>query len=30
MNWKGVMPATTGCFNNDLTIDHASMRKRCR
>ena len=23
MNWKGVMPAITTCFNHDLSIDHA-------
>lgn len=25
MNWKGVLPAITTCFNRDLTIDHAFM-----
>jgi 4-hydroxy-tetrahydrodipicolinate synthase len=30
MNWKGVMPAITTCFNNDLSIDHAFMVKHCR
>jgi 1-pyrroline-4-hydroxy-2-carboxylate deaminase len=30
MNWKGVMPAITTCFNNDLSIDHAFMAKHCR
>lgn len=30
MNWKGVMPAITTCFNNDLSIDHALMVKHCR
>ena len=26
MNWKGVMPAITTCFNDDLSIDHGSWR----
>jgi dihydrodipicolinate synthase/N-acetylneuraminate lyase len=30
MNWKGVMPAITTCFNRDLTIDHAFMAEHCR
>jgi 1-pyrroline-4-hydroxy-2-carboxylate deaminase len=30
MNWKGVMPAITTCFNTDLSIDHAFMAKHCR
>ncbi len=30
MNWKGVMPAITTCFNNDVSIDHAFMVKHCR
>ena len=30
MNWKGVMPAITTCFNHDLSIDHAFMVKHCR
>ena len=30
MNWKGVMPAITTCFNNDLSVDHAFMAKHCR
>jgi 4-hydroxy-tetrahydrodipicolinate synthase len=30
MNWKGVMPAITTCFNNDLSVDHAFMVKHCR
>jgi 4-hydroxy-tetrahydrodipicolinate synthase len=30
MNWKGLMPAITTCFNNDLSIDHAFMVKHCR
>jgi 1-pyrroline-4-hydroxy-2-carboxylate deaminase len=30
MNWKGVMPAITTCFNHDLSIDHGFMVKHCR
>ena len=30
MNWKGVMPAITTCFTNDLSIDHAFMAEHCR
>src|SRR5579859_1886248 len=30
MNWKGVMPAITTCFNDDLTIDHSFMGEHCR
>jgi len=30
MNWKGVMPAITTCFNNDLSIDHGFMVEHCR
>ncbi len=30
MNWKGVMPAITTCFKNDLSIDHAFMVEHCR
>jgi 4-hydroxy-tetrahydrodipicolinate synthase len=30
MNWKGVMPAITTCFNQDLSIDHGFMVKHCR
>src|SRR5580704_6305475 len=30
MNWKGVMPAITTCFNHDLSIDHAFMVSHCR
>lgn len=29
MNWRGVMPATTTPFNEDLTIDHAFAAKHC-
>lgn len=30
MNWKGVMPAITTCFNEDLTIDHSFVAEHCR
>ena len=30
MNWKGVMPAITTGFNEELGIDHASMADHCR
>src|SRR5450755_454565 len=30
MNWKGVMPAITTCFNSDLSIDHGFMAEHCR
>ena len=30
MNWKGVMPAITTCFNQDLTIDHGHVGEHCR
>lgn len=30
MNWKGVMPAITTCFHDDLSVDHAFMGKHCR
>lgn len=30
MNWKGVMPAITTCFNRDLSIDHGFMADHCR
>jgi 1-pyrroline-4-hydroxy-2-carboxylate deaminase len=30
MNWKGVMPAITTCFRNDLSVDHAFMVEYCR
>lgn len=29
MNWKGVMPAITTCFREDLSVDHAFMAKHC-
>src|SRR5580692_10810699 len=30
MNWKGVMPAITTGFNEDLGVDHAFMAENCR
>ena len=30
MNWKGVMPAITTCFNSDLSIDYHFMVEHCR
>jgi dihydrodipicolinate synthase/N-acetylneuraminate lyase len=30
MNWKGVMPAITTCFTEDLRIDHGFMTEHCR
>jgi dihydrodipicolinate synthase/N-acetylneuraminate lyase len=30
MKWKGVMPAITTCFNNDLSIDYHFMVEHCR
>ena len=30
MNWKGVMPAITTCFDEDLAIDHGFMGDHCR
>jgi len=30
MNWEGVMPAITTCFNEDLSVDHAFMAEHCR
>src|SRR5580693_5210191 len=30
MNWKGVMPAITTCFNPDLQVDHSFMAGHCR
>jgi 1-pyrroline-4-hydroxy-2-carboxylate deaminase len=30
MNWKGVMPALTTCFHNDLSVDHGFMVEHCR
>ena len=30
MNWKGVLPAITTCFNHDLSIDHSFMVEHSR
>jgi dihydrodipicolinate synthase/N-acetylneuraminate lyase len=30
MNWKGVMPAITTAFHEDLAVDHSFMRGHCR
>jgi dihydrodipicolinate synthase/N-acetylneuraminate lyase len=30
MSWKGVMPAITTCFTEDLRIDHGFMVEHCR
>jgi dihydrodipicolinate synthase/N-acetylneuraminate lyase len=30
MNWKGVMPAITTCFTDDLRVDHGFMAGHCR
>jgi 1-pyrroline-4-hydroxy-2-carboxylate deaminase len=30
MNWKGVMPAITTCFKEDLSIDHSFLARHCR
>jgi dihydrodipicolinate synthase/N-acetylneuraminate lyase len=30
MDWKGVMPAITTCFDQDLQVDHAFMAEHCR
>jgi len=30
MNWKGVMPAITTCFNEDLHVDHDFVKAHCR
>jgi dihydrodipicolinate synthase/N-acetylneuraminate lyase len=30
MNWKGVMPAITTCFTNDLSVDHRFIAEHCR
>src|SRR5438477_1405446 len=30
MNWNGVMPAITTCFDADLQVDHVFMAKHCR
>jgi len=30
MNWKGVMPAITTCFTEDLQVDHRFMASHCQ
>jgi 1-pyrroline-4-hydroxy-2-carboxylate deaminase len=30
MNWRGVLPAITTPFNEDLTIDHAFLAEHCK
>jgi 1-pyrroline-4-hydroxy-2-carboxylate deaminase len=30
MNWKGVMPAITTCFTDQLDVDHGFMVEHCR
>jgi 1-pyrroline-4-hydroxy-2-carboxylate deaminase len=30
MNWKGVMPAITTCFDEHLQVDHGFMARHCR
>ncbi len=30
MNWKGVTPAITTCFNEDLSVDHGFLAEHCR
>ena len=30
MSWKGVMPAITTCFTEDLHVDHGFMAEHCR
>jgi dihydrodipicolinate synthase/N-acetylneuraminate lyase len=30
MNWKGVMPAITTCFDKDYRVDHEFMVKHCQ
>jgi 4-hydroxy-tetrahydrodipicolinate synthase len=30
MKWKGVMPAITTCFNEDLSIDHEFVARHCK
>src|ERR1700729_2830153 len=30
MNWKGVIPAITTGFTEDLRVDHSFMTKHCR
>ena len=30
MNWKGVMPAITTCFDQDYRVDHEFIVKHCQ
>ena len=30
MNWNGVMPAITTCFDRDLKVDHGAIAQHCR
>lgn len=30
MNWRGVTPAITTCFNDDLSVDHGFVAEHCR
>ena len=30
MKWKGVMPAITTCFDNNLNVDHGFVADHCR
>jgi dihydrodipicolinate synthase/N-acetylneuraminate lyase len=30
MNWKGVMPAITTCFTEELRVDHSFMAEHCQ
>jgi len=30
MEWNGVLPAITTCFDNDLEVDHGFMTEHCR
>lgn len=30
MNWKGVIPAITTCFHQDLSVDHGFVGEHCR
>jgi dihydrodipicolinate synthase/N-acetylneuraminate lyase len=30
MNWKGVIPAITTCFQEDFEVDHGFMTEHCR
>ena len=30
MNWKGVLPAITTCFTEELRVDHGFMAEHCR